>query len=130
DGTCEEAPSMAPEPATPHEPYRIALLVPQFITEAVMRERLAELGGGAPRFNTELKSFEQDAEGVDATISTADGEEKIRVRYLVGADGGRSFVRHALGIGFPGKTLGVRAVVADVVLDGLGRDAWHRFNEG
>ena len=52
------------------------------------------------------------------------------MRYLVGADGGRSFVRHALDIGFPGKTLGVRAVVADVVLTGLGRDAWHRFNEG
>jgi hypothetical protein len=39
-------------------------------------------------------------------------------------------VRHALGIGFPGKTLGVRAVVADVALTGLGRDAWHRFSEG
>ena len=52
------------------------------------------------------------------------------MRYLVGADGGRSFVRHALGIGFPGKTLGVRAVVADLVLTGLGREAWHRFNEG
>jgi hypothetical protein len=59
-----------------------------------------------------------------------DREELLRVRYLVGADGGRSFVRGALGVGFPGKTLGVRAVVADVVLSGLGRDAWHRFNEG
>jgi hypothetical protein len=32
------------------------------------------------------------------------------MRWLIGADGGRSFVRHALDIGFPGKTLGVRAV--------------------
>ena len=54
----------------------------------------------------------------------------MRARYLVGADGGRSFVRHALGVGFPGKTLGVRAIVADVVLSGLDRDAWHRFNDG
>jgi hypothetical protein len=54
----------------------------------------------------------------------------LRARYLVGADGGRSFVRHALNIDFPGKTLGVRAVVADVVLSGLDRDAWHRFSEG
>ena len=29
---------------TPSEPYHIALLVPQFLTEAVLRERLAELG--------------------------------------------------------------------------------------
>jgi hypothetical protein len=50
-------------------------------------------------------------------------------RWLVGADGGRSFVRHALDIGFPGKILGVRAVVADVMLTGLERHVWHRFNE-
>jgi hypothetical protein len=50
------------------------------------------------------------------------------VRHLIGADGGRSFVRRALDIGFPGKTLGVRALVADVVLSGLDRAAWHRFN--
>jgi hypothetical protein len=38
-------------------------------------------------------------------------------------------VRHALDIDFPGKTLGIRAVVADVALTGLKRDAWHRFHE-
>jgi hypothetical protein len=54
--------------------------------------------------------------------------EYRRLGYLVGSDGGRSFVRQALDIGFPGETLGVRAVVADVALEGLGRDAWHRFN--
>ena len=48
--------------------------------------------------------------------------------YLVGSDGGRSFVRQALDVSFPGKTLGARAVVADVMLTGLERDAWHRFN--
>ena len=31
---------------------------------------------------------------------------------------------------FPSKTLGVRAIVADVVLTGLDRDAWHQFNNG
>ena len=65
-----------------------------------------------------------------ARLAGPGGEEPIRSRYLVGADGGRSFVRHGLGVGFPGETLGVRAVVADVILTGLGRDAWHRFNEG
>jgi len=57
-------------------------------------------------------------------------ESTVRVRWLVGADGGRSFVRRALGIDFPGKTLGVRAIVADVQLTGLQRDAWHRFGDG
>ncbi|WP_437933005.1 FAD-dependent oxidoreductase [Sorangium sp. So ce341] len=128
DGGYEESQIMEPQAPTPGEPYLLPLLVPQFLTEAAMRERLAELGG-APEFGRELKSFEQDGEGVDARIAGPAGEETVRARYLVGADGGRSVVRHALAIEFPGKTMGVRAVVADVVLDGLSRDAWHRFND-
>lgn len=73
--------------------------------------------------------LEQDANGVSVRLATPTGEQTVRTRYLVGADGGRSFVRQALDIGFPGKTLGVRAVVADIVLHGLPRDAWHNFNE-
>lgn len=114
---------------TPAEPYHMALMIPQFLTEGVMRERLLELGQRV-EFGRELVGLEQDQDGVTARLSGEAGEETIRVRYLVGADGGRSFVRHALDIGFPGKTLGVRAVVADVVLTGLDRSAWHRFNDG
>jgi hypothetical protein len=94
-----------------------------------MRERLVELGH-RPEFGCELVGLEQDTEGVTVRLAGKAGEQSLRVRYLVGADGGRSFVRHALDIGFPGETLGVRAVVADVVLTGLGREAWHRFHEG
>jgi len=114
---------------SPAEPYHIALMVPQFLTEGVMRERLLELGRRV-EFGCELVGLEQDQDGVTARLAGPDGEEIVRVRYLVGADGGRSFVRHALDIDFPGKTLGVRAVVADVVLTGLERTAWHRFHEG
>lgn len=117
------------QPATPAEPYHLPLMVPQFLTERVMRERLTELGR-TPEFGTELVGFEQDANGVTARLATKSGEETVRVRWLVGTDGGRSFVRRALGIDFPGKTLGVRAIVADVTLSGLSRDVWHRFGEG
>ena len=94
-----------------------------------MGERLRELGQ-RPEFGCELIGLQQDKDGVTAWLVSKTGEEEIRVRHLVGADGGRSFVRHALDIAFPGKTLGVRAVVADVIVAGLGRDACHRFNEG
>jgi 2-polyprenyl-6-methoxyphenol hydroxylase-like FAD-dependent oxidoreductase len=114
---------------TPAEPYQVPLMIPQVLTEAVMRARLLELGHRV-EFGCELIGFEQDRDGVTARLAGKAGEATVRARYLVGADGGRSFVRHALGIEFPGKTLGVRAVVADVVLTGLGRDAWHRFHEG
>ncbi|MCK1718756.1 FAD-dependent oxidoreductase [Bradyrhizobium sp. 141] len=122
----EMAEHTAPPPA---EPYNMALIIPQFLTEAVMRERLLGLGGRV-EFGCELVGLEQDEDGVTARLSGGAGEETLRVHYLIGADGGRSFVRHELGIGFQGKTLGVRAVVADVILSGLDRTAWHRFNDG
>ncbi|KQP40878.1 2-polyprenyl-6-methoxyphenol hydroxylase [Methylobacterium sp. Leaf104] len=128
-GRFTETDVMEAGPATPAEPYSLPLMVPQFLTERVMRERLAVLGH-SPAFGCELLSFTQDDDGVTARVATKTDTETIRVRWLVGADGGRSFVRHALGIGFPGKTLGVRAIVADVILSGLSRDAWHHFGEG
>jgi 2-polyprenyl-6-methoxyphenol hydroxylase-like FAD-dependent oxidoreductase len=129
DGSFKDSVAVEVTDATAAEPYHIPLLVPQFLTERVMRERLAELGHRV-EYGCALKSFSQDAAGVTAVVANARGENSVRVRYLVGTDGGSSFVRHALEIGFPGKTLGVRACVADVMLEGLGRDAWHRFNEG
>jgi 2-polyprenyl-6-methoxyphenol hydroxylase-like FAD-dependent oxidoreductase len=129
DGSYADSDVVEHEEPTPPEPYHLPLMVPQFLTESVMRERLLELGH-QPEFGCELVGFEQDPEGVTARLTRKGGEETIRVRWLVGADGGRSFVRHALNIGFPGKTLGVRAIVADVTLTGLSRDVWHRFAEG
>ncbi|MBP0617776.1 FAD-dependent oxidoreductase [Jiella mangrovi] len=120
---------MEVRPATTAEPFRQSLMVPQFLTERVMRERLMELGH-QPEFSHELIGFAQDSRGVTARIAGQDGEEVVRLRWLVGADGGRSFVRSALQIGFPGATLGVRAIVADVTLTGLSRKVWHRFGQG
>jgi 2-polyprenyl-6-methoxyphenol hydroxylase-like FAD-dependent oxidoreductase len=125
DGGFVDAPISDSLGPTPAEPYHAPLMVPQFLTEAVMRERLTELGH-LVAFDRELTGFSQDAEGITAQV----GSEIVRARYLVGADGGRSLVRHALGIDFPGETLGARAIVADVELEGIGRDAWHRFGAG
>lgn len=122
DGSYRDVEFTQTNAPTPAEPYQQPLMVPQFLTEQVMRERLLELGH-QPEFGCELVGFEQDAEGVTARLLGKAGEESVRARWLVGADGGRSFVRHALDIGFPGKTLGVHALVADVVLSGLTRDA-------
>lgn len=115
--------------ATPAEPYQLPLMLPQFLTEKLMRERLLELGA-AVEFGVELIGFVSTGQRVEATVRTDQGEEVIRARYLVGCDGGRSFIRNTLGIDFPGKTLGIRAMVADVVLEGLSRDVWHQFDGG
>lgn len=129
DGSYAEKTMFELRPASADTPYLLALMIPQFLTEGVMRERLAELGHDVT-FGTALTGFEQDDTGVIARLKGGDDEELIHARYLIGADGGRSFVRGALGIDFPGKTLGVRAIVADVRLSGLTRDAWHQFNDG
>ncbi|MGO3127961.1 MAG: FAD-dependent oxidoreductase [Luteimonas sp.] len=129
DGSSTDTVVLEGAPASPTEPYRLPLMVPQFLTETVMRDRLKALGHEV-EFGHALTGFDQDADGVSARVATPTGEQTIRTRYLIGADGGRSFVRQALGIEFPGTTLGARAVVADLVLQGLPRDAWHTFNEG
>jgi 2-polyprenyl-6-methoxyphenol hydroxylase-like FAD-dependent oxidoreductase len=125
DGSAEDSAFMEIGESTPREPYRIPLMLPQHRTEEILRERLAELGH-RPLHGYALERFIQDGDGVTAIVKGA----LLRVRYLVGCDGGRSTVRQALGIGFPGETLGVRALVADLDLEGLSRDAWHRWQDG
>jgi 2-polyprenyl-6-methoxyphenol hydroxylase-like FAD-dependent oxidoreductase len=58
------------------------------------------------RYGWALTHFAQDEAGVDAWISPVDGGAAVQVsaRYLVGADGARSPVRHQLGIAWGGST--------------------------
>ncbi|MGW4732735.1 FAD-dependent oxidoreductase [Streptomyces shenzhenensis] len=60
--------------------------------------------GGDLRYSHELESFEQDADGVTATVRDRGTDEQYTVRadYLVAADGPRSPVRRRLGIGQSG----------------------------
>ena len=50
-------------------------------------------------YGSEVTGFAQDKTGVDVELS--DGES-LRAQYLVGCDGGRSVIRKAAGIEFPG----------------------------
>ncbi|WP_395848516.1 FAD-dependent monooxygenase [Cystobacter fuscus] len=46
-----------------------------------------------------MSAFEQDGEGVTATLVSPGGTpERVRALYLVGADGGHSLVRKRLGV--------------------------------
>ncbi len=78
--------------------------IPQYRVEEVLRARAAELSGVQIRFNTELESFREDPDGrLTATLRTQGvGVGQVRARYLVGADGARSTVRHELGIRMEG----------------------------
>jgi len=73
----------------------------------------------------EVSGFEQDDTGVDVAVS--DGLS-LRAQYLVGCDGGRSVIRKAAGIEFPGwdptaSTLIAQVEMAEEPVWGLRRDA-------
>lgn len=129
DGSYRDEASIAANAATPAEPYGQPLMLPQHLTEGTLRARLAELGH-APRYGHTLAGFEQSDCAVTARVTSAAGEIVVQARYLIGADGGRSFVRKTLAIDFPGESLNARAVVADLSLSGLTRDVWHRWGSG
>nr|WP_280696085.1 FAD-dependent monooxygenase [Kitasatospora sp. GP82] len=104
-------------------PYQVG--IPQARVEESLEDRLAEEGVPVLRGH-ELVDFEQDSDGVTATVAGPAGQRRLRARYLVGADGGRSTVRHLLKAAFPGRDGRVSMVVADIVLDGASElsDEW------
>ena len=77
-------------------PYTLALV--QSRIERLLTEWTEELGVPIHR-GREVVGFGQDAGGVD--LHLGDGAS-MRARYLVAADGGRSTIRKAAGIEFPG----------------------------
>jgi 2-polyprenyl-6-methoxyphenol hydroxylase-like FAD-dependent oxidoreductase len=86
-------------------PHRVS----QKFVEAVLRRHAEAHAGNAIRYGWELVSFEDTGAHVDAVVQRAGGgpRQKVRARYLVGADGPRSLVRSALGIAWGGHS-GVR----------------------
>lgn len=79
--------------------HAYVLGIPQTSTDRLLAEHAAELGAEIRR-GGEVTGLSQDADGV--TVELADGT-RLRARYLVGCDGGRSTVRKLLGVDFPGE---------------------------
>jgi 2-polyprenyl-6-methoxyphenol hydroxylase-like FAD-dependent oxidoreductase len=81
---------------------------------------------GVPiHYGCEVTGFAQDDTGVDVALS--DGRS-LRAQYLVGCDGGRSLVRKAAGIDFPGWNPTTSSLIAQVEMAeepelGIRRDA-------
>jgi 2-polyprenyl-6-methoxyphenol hydroxylase-like FAD-dependent oxidoreductase len=62
-------------------------------------------------YGSEVTGFAQDDTGVDVEVS--DGRS-LRAEYLVGCDGGRSLIRKAVGIEFPGWDPTTSFLIAEV----------------
>ena len=78
--------------------------------EPVLRHHAESREIATLAFGTELLGFEQDADGVTATLRDGAGERRVRARYLIAADGARSRVREALGIALHGTPALYRSI--------------------
>ena len=78
--------------------------------ERILAEWIGELKVPIYR-GREVTGFWQDDSGVDVGLS--DGQS-MRAQYLIGCDGGRSRVRKAAGIDFPGWDPTTSALIAEV----------------
>jgi 3-(3-hydroxy-phenyl)propionate hydroxylase len=115
-------------------PYSLGIWQNQI--ERIMAAWIAELGVQI-YYGREVTGFAQADAGVDVEVS--DGEP-LRARYLVGCDGGRSVIRRAAAIEFPGWEPTKSNLIAEVEVTeetppGMRRDATgvhglHRMEDG
>jgi 2-polyprenyl-6-methoxyphenol hydroxylase-like FAD-dependent oxidoreductase len=81
--------------------------------EPILAGWVGELGVPILR-GCEVVGFAQDDTGVDVELS---GHTSLRAGYLVGCDGGRSLIRKAAGIDFPGWDPTSSYLIAEVEMD-------------
>ena len=103
-------------------PYFLGIF--QNAIERIMAAWIAELPVHIP-YDSEVTGFAQDDTGVDVELS---GDRSLRARYLVGCDGGRSLIRKAAGIEFPGWDATKSNLIAEVQMteeppEGIRHDA-------
>ncbi|HYG95894.1 MAG TPA: FAD-dependent monooxygenase, partial [Solirubrobacterales bacterium] len=105
-------------------PYFLGIFQNQI--ERIMAAWIAELPARI-YYDSEVTGFAQDDDGVDVRL--ADGGS-LRARYLVGCDGGRSLVRKAAGIEFPGWDATKSNLIAEVELTEEPPEGVHHDSSG
>jgi 2-polyprenyl-6-methoxyphenol hydroxylase-like FAD-dependent oxidoreductase len=100
-------------------PYSLGLW--QNHIERILAAWVAELGVPILR-GREVTGVAQDGTGVDVTLSNG---AILRGDYLAGCDGGRSVVRKAAGIAFPGWDATTSSLIAEVELTGTPEQGVH-----
>jgi 2-polyprenyl-6-methoxyphenol hydroxylase-like FAD-dependent oxidoreductase len=73
--------------------------LPQYATEAVLRQRAANIPAIAALYGWTCETIRSDEDGVSVDIAARTGEKRsLRAGYVVGCDGSRSTVREQAGI--------------------------------
>jgi 2-polyprenyl-6-methoxyphenol hydroxylase-like FAD-dependent oxidoreductase len=115
---------------TPEPPHRIN----QIFLEPVLYRRAVNTRGVRIMNRAEFHGFEQDGDGVTAQVRdlSSGGELVVRADYLIGCDGGRSLVRHAIGARLTGDEVIQRVqstyIRAPELIDRVTKpDAWMSY---
>jgi 2-polyprenyl-6-methoxyphenol hydroxylase-like FAD-dependent oxidoreductase len=96
-------------------PFNFVLILPQWKTQAILEERLRELGVEVC-YGHAFRTLQPRGDGYDVDLDTPEGVMRVRARYVAGCDGIGSDVRAAAGIAFDGDTYPYPALLADVRL--------------
>lgn len=92
------------------------LITPQYNVERVLLKRAIDAGAQIV-YDAEVVELHQDDDGVRVDTRSQDGTvTSHHASYLVGTDGVRSAVRHALGLPYPGRSVLKSIMLADVRL--------------
>jgi len=109
-------------------PAARVVVIQQQAVEAILAARATELGAEIRR-GVEVTGFDAGDDGVTVHLS---GGGPVRAGWLVGADGGRSFVRKHAGFEFPGTDPAVtgRQALAELTGAEVLPGGWQHGNRG
>jgi 3-(3-hydroxy-phenyl)propionate hydroxylase/6-hydroxy-3-succinoylpyridine 3-monooxygenase len=114
NGEVISIPNTALEGVDPH-PFNLHLGQGDF-SHIALRELLKQPSATVV-MGAEVVGYDDDASGVTVHARRGDDELRLRGRYLVGADGGRSVVRTLMGATLEGTTWDERFVATNVRFD-------------
>ena len=96
-------------------PYRVQC--EQYKLTKLLANRLQQFAHANIHFSTQVSAVKQSSDGVSVSLKSPQGDDIIHGDWLIGADGGRSQVREALGIKLGGFTWPERFLVASTPFD-------------
>ncbi|AVR46000.1 hypothetical protein C7S20_12455 [Christiangramia fulva] len=106
------------------------LILPQYRTEKILKENVENNKSVELQFNAEVFSIKDQKEKVKVSYRKNNEEFTVSGRFLIGCDGGNSFVRESLKIELKGKTFPFKAGLADIKLKTDKKFHSPRFSSG
>ncbi len=90
--------------------------IEQYLLDEIVRRNESTPGLIDIRWGTELAGFVEEADSVALSARNGQGAYALSAQWLVGCDGGQSFVRKSLGLNLEGTAYEGRYVIIDIEL--------------